>query len=130
MRVVSGMVVTELHGRPVICPQDELSTFTAPRGQTCGEYMAPFFERGGAGYIVNNATSACEYCAYTAGEQFYLPLGLDFHHRWVDLGIFTAFIGSNLILLFLGVGTFRSCVSGVPWMEFSFFLKKYYTRIH
>ena len=102
-RLVGGMVVTELQGRSVVCTPAELNKFNAPSGQNCGDYMAPFFERGGAGYIVNNATSACEYCAYKFGEQYYTPLELDYSNRWRDLGIYAAFIGSNLIFLFLGV---------------------------
>ncbi|CZR61096.1 protein SNQ2 [Phialocephala subalpina] len=101
-RLIGGMVVTELHGREVTCSTNELQHFSAPSGQTCGDYMGPFFERGGLGYIVNNATSACEYCAYKVGDQFYEALGLDFSNRWRDLGILIAFIGSNLVFLFLG----------------------------
>ncbi|KAK1060938.1 ATP-binding cassette transporter snq2 [Friedmanniomyces endolithicus] len=101
-RLISGLVATELHDLPVVCTQRELNRFTAPAGQSCGEYMASFFGAGGAGYIVDNATSACEYCAYKVGDQFYEPLGISFGHRWRDFGILTAFIGSNLILLFLG----------------------------
>ncbi|KAF7906308.1 hypothetical protein EAF00_000587 [Botryotinia globosa] len=100
-RLIGGMVVTELQGREVKCTSAELSRFTAPAGQTCGKYMENYFSSGGIGYIVNNATSACEYCAYKYGEQFYEPLALDFSNRWRDLGIFLAFIGSNLIILFL-----------------------------
>ena len=102
-RLIGGMVVTELHGRTVECTSHELQHFTAPVGQNCGEYMSAFFERGGAGYIVNNATQACEYCAYKVGDQFYNALELSFDNRWRDLGILAAFIGSNLIFLFLGV---------------------------
>ncbi|GAD91973.1 hypothetical protein CIMG_06623 [Paecilomyces variotii No. 5] len=101
-RLISGMVVTELHDRPVICKPAEYSTFSAPPGQTCGEYMRPFFERGGAGYLLNNATQTCEYCAYKVGDEFYRTFDMDFSHRWRDLGIFAAFIGSNLIFLFIG----------------------------
>ncbi|KAG9229650.1 putative ABC transporter G family member 11 [Amylocarpus encephaloides] len=101
-RLIGGMVVTELHDLPVICSPGELNDFTAPAGQTCGEYMTPFFERGGLGYIIDNATSACQYCAYKVGDQFYGALELSFDNRWRDLGIFVAFIGSNLIFLFLG----------------------------
>ncbi|KAE9377302.1 hypothetical protein N431DRAFT_436547 [Stipitochalara longipes BDJ] len=101
-RLIGGMVVTELHGRTVTCTSKELQHFTAPSGQTCGDYMANFFERGGHGYIVNNVTSACEYCAYKVGDQFYEGLGLSFGNRWRDLGILAAFVGSNLCLLFLG----------------------------
>ena len=102
-RLIGGMVVTELAGREVVCSQRELNPFSAPEGMNCGEYMQPFFERGGLGYLVSNVTNTCEYCAYKVGEQFYEGLGLEFDHRWRDLGIFIAFIASNLVLLFLGV---------------------------
>lgn len=113
-RLIGGMIVTELYGRPVDCTDRELNRFTAPPGQTCGEYMTPFFERGGPGYIVNNATSSCAYCAYKTGEQFYEPFGLSFDHRWRDLGILLSFIGSNLVILFIGVSstTAHECVTG------------------
>nr|OQO25009.1 hypothetical protein B0A51_06858 [Rachicladosporium sp. CCFEE 5018] len=101
-RLISGLVSTELHQLPVTCTQAELNTFTAPTGQSCGDYMQNFFASGGAGYIVNNATSACEYCAYKVGDQFYEPIGISFDTCWRDVGILIAFIGSNLFFLFLG----------------------------
>lgn len=102
-RLISGMTVTELHGRNVICNPSEYNHFNAPGNQTCGEYMQPFFERGGAGYLLDNATQACEYCAYKIGDQFYATFQMSFDDRWRDLGIFIAFVGSNLIILFLAV---------------------------
>lgn len=104
-RLISGMVVTELHDLPVTCTDVELNTFTAPAGQMCGDYMKNFFENGGPGYIVNNATNACEYCAYKVGDQFYNALQISFDDRWRDLGIFCVFIVSNLVFLFLGVSS-------------------------
>jgi hypothetical protein len=101
-RLISGLVSTELHGLPVTCTQSELNLFSAPPGQTCGDYMSSFFASGGAGYITNNATSDCSYCAYSVGDQFYEPLSISFDTRWRDLGILIAFCGSNLIFLFLG----------------------------
>ncbi|KAJ5182549.1 hypothetical protein N7492_000165 [Penicillium capsulatum] len=99
-RLIGGMVVTELHGRDVQCTNVEYNRFPAPGNETCGEYMQPFFERGGNGYLLDNATQACEYCAYKVGDQFYKAFSMDFDHRWRDLGIFVAFVGSNLIILF------------------------------
>ncbi|KAH7383618.1 ABC-2 type transporter-domain-containing protein [Cadophora sp. MPI-SDFR-AT-0126] len=101
-RLIGGMVVTELHDREVTCSASELQRFSAPGGQNCGEYMTDFFKAGGPGYIVSNVTDACEYCAYKVGDQFYSGLGFEFSNRWRDLGILIAFIGSNLVLLFLG----------------------------
>ncbi|KGO50638.1 CDR ABC transporter [Penicillium expansum] len=99
-RLIGGMVVTELQGRDVVCAESELNLFNAPDNLTCGEYMKPFFDRGGKGYIVDDAAQACKYCAYKVGEQFYATFGMSFDNRWRDLGIFAAFIVSNLIILF------------------------------
>ncbi|EOO02215.1 putative brefeldin a resistance protein [Phaeoacremonium minimum UCRPA7] len=100
-RLIGGMVTTALHKLAVVCKPAELNSFTAPSGQTCGEYMENFFARGGPGYIVDNTTSDCQYCAYSVGDEFYEPLGLTFDNRWRDLGIFLSFVGSNIIILFL-----------------------------
>jgi ATP-binding cassette, subfamily G (WHITE), member 2, SNQ2 len=99
-RLVGGMVSTELHDRVVECRPSEFNVFTAPEGQSCGEYMASFFETGGPGYLRDNVTSVCEYCAYKVGDEFYEPFGFSFDHRWRDLGILAGFVGTNLIILF------------------------------
>ncbi|KAF7548958.1 hypothetical protein G7Z17_g6710 [Cylindrodendrum hubeiense] len=100
-RLISGMVTTGLHDLPVVCKQSEYNVFTAPDGMNCGEYMQPFFERGGSGYLASNITQNCEYCAYKVGDEFYAAFNLSFDNRWRDLGIFAAFVGSNLIILVL-----------------------------
>lgn len=64
--------------------------------------MRDFFAAGGPGYITDNATSECSYCAYSVGDEFYEPLGISFGTRWRDFGILLAFVGSNLVFLFLG----------------------------
>lgn len=102
-RLIGGMVTTALHELPVVCKPSELNPFTAPPNTTCGEYMAPFFERGGSGYLVSNDTRDCEYCAYKVGDEFYSAFNLSFDHRWRDLGIYCAFVGSNLVVLLLAV---------------------------
>ncbi|KAF2742194.1 ABC transporter CDR4 [Sporormia fimetaria CBS 119925] len=100
-RLIGGMVVTELHDVPVKCTSGEYNRFTAPSGEDCGSYMSNFFSSGAPGYILNNATDMCEYCAFKVGDEFFKPLGYEFSNRWRDLGIFAAFIASNLIILFL-----------------------------
>ncbi|KXJ85093.1 hypothetical protein Micbo1qcDRAFT_169666 [Microdochium bolleyi] len=88
-RLIGGTVTTALEGVEVVC------------GSSYGEYMAPYFSSGGLGYITNNATSAYEFCAYKVGNQFYEPLSFSFDNRWRDLGIYVAFIFSNIAILFL-----------------------------
>jgi len=100
-RLIGGMVVTELHGKSVVCKESEYNTFTIPANTTCGSYTTDFMRRA-PGYIRDlSATDICQYCAYKLGDEFYTPLGLSYDHRWRDMGIFIAFCGSNLILLFL-----------------------------
>ncbi|KAI0004345.1 ABC-2 type transporter-domain-containing protein [Xylariaceae sp. FL0662B] len=99
-RLIGGTVTTALDSLKVNCLPQEMNVFSAPEGQNCGEYMKDFFDAGGLGYLADNATSACQYCAYKVGNQFYEPLGFTFANRWRDLGIFLAFVGSNLIILF------------------------------
>lgn len=103
-RLIGGTVSTALDSLPVICAPSELNSFVPPADQTCGEYMSAFFARGGPGYVVDpNATDVCDYCAFSVGNQFFEPLGFRFANRWRDFGILTAFIGSNLVILFLAV---------------------------
>lgn len=105
-RLVSGSITTELYNRSVTCKSSEYNTLLSPPGQNCGEYMSSFFEGGNPGYILDNATDVCQYCAYKIGNEFYEQFRIDFKDRWRDLGILAAFVGSNLILLFLGVGLY------------------------
>ncbi|KAF1363598.1 hypothetical protein EJ07DRAFT_101881 [Lizonia empirigonia] len=100
-RLIGGMVVTELHNLPVKCTSSEFNQFRAPQGQTCGEYMSDFFANGAPGYLLGEAANVCNYCAYKIGDEFYNPLGYSFSNRWRDLGIFIAFIFSNLAILFV-----------------------------
>ena len=108
-RLISGAVSTALHKLPVICKSGELNRFTAPDNMNCGEYMQPFFDNGGPGYLVSNSTQDCEYCAFKVGDEFYAPLNISYGLRWRDLGIFMAFVGSNLIILFLAVSSPPCC---------------------
>jgi ATP-binding cassette subfamily G (WHITE) protein 2 (SNQ2) len=107
-RLVGGFLVTELHGRTINCRQSELQNYTAPANQTCGEYMTTFFNSGGPGYLVNNLTSDCQYCAFRTGSDFYGPLGYKFEKRWEDLGRLAVYIGSSLIILLIAVSWLRA----------------------
>lgn len=79
--------------------QSEFRTFDPPSGQQCLAYAQSYINSVG-GYINNpNATSACEYCTYATGEDFYRPLGISFDNRWRDLGIFIAFLVFNIFVV-------------------------------
>lgn len=77
----------------------EFSTFNPPSGQQCYQYAQNYLNSVG-GYINNpNATTACQYCAYATGEDFYNTIGISFDDRWRDLGIFIAFLAFNVIVV-------------------------------
>lgn len=114
-RLIGGMVTTALHELPVRCQPHEFNVFTAPNGTSCAQYMEPFFSRGGSGYLAGNDTSDCLYCAYSVGDEFFKSLDMSFSNRWRDLGIYIAFIGSNLVILFAAVSTpFALCQTCLP----------------
>jgi ATP-binding cassette, subfamily G (WHITE), member 2, SNQ2 len=100
-RLIAGMMSTELHDLRIQCAPNEFSIFHPPTNQTCYEYAATYLESA-IGYIANpNATSDCEYCQFKVGDGYLSTLEFSWSARWMELGIFAAFIGSNLIILAL-----------------------------
>ncbi|KAF8305589.1 hypothetical protein DL93DRAFT_2172546 [Clavulina sp. PMI_390] len=97
-RLISGLIVNEMHGLQVQCTSSEFSVFNPPSGQQCYDYAQSYISSVG-GYINNpNATSACEYCAYASGDEFYKAINISFGNRWRDIGIFIGFVAFNIIL--------------------------------
>ncbi|TFK42022.1 pleiotropic drug resistance ABC transporter [Crucibulum laeve] len=97
-RTLAAMVSTELHGLIIRCKPDEFAIFDPPSGQTCGDWASSFADTVG-GYIDNTSdTSACRYCQYKVGDEFYTPLNISFDERWRDAFILFAFVVFNLIV--------------------------------
>ncbi|KAH9470565.1 hypothetical protein Pst134EA_007812 [Puccinia striiformis f. sp. tritici] len=98
-RIISGLLVNELHEMPVVCKQPEFSVFQAPAGQTCGQWTEKFISSRG-GYLENpNSTTDCRYCQFSKGDQFYKSLNLSFSNRWRDLGILVLFVIFNFFVM-------------------------------
>ncbi|KAF9099132.1 hypothetical protein BGX23_003725 [Mortierella sp. AD031] len=101
--VIEGLVAAQLYNVPVICESDEYSIFNPPLGQTCKEYAAEFLKTA-SGYIHNeNATSGCEYCTYSAGQDFYHGLSMDYANRWRNVGIMFIYLAVNVVLVVVGI---------------------------
>ncbi|KAI8981169.1 ABC-2 type transporter-domain-containing protein [Trametes punicea] len=97
-RLMSAIVSTELHGLTITCHPDEFIIFNPPSGQTCNQWAQEFVD-GFGGYIANpNDTSACQYCQYSVGDQFFLPLNIRYDNRWRDAWILFAFTVFNFIV--------------------------------
>ncbi|KAI6015643.1 pleiotropic drug resistance ABC transporter [Pisolithus marmoratus] len=96
-RMLSAMLSTELHGLPIVCASDEFSVFNPPSNQTCFEWAGEFVSSFG-GYLNNpNATSACQYCQYKVGDEYFTPLNISFSNRWRDVFILFAYFVFNIV---------------------------------
>ncbi|KAL9476207.1 hypothetical protein ACSS6W_006048 [Trichoderma asperelloides] len=93
---VAGIVATELHGRPIVCSENELSIFNPPSGQTCGEYLAPFLQQA-PGQLQNpSATDQCRYCQLSNADQYLAESRIYWSDRWRNYGIVWAYIVFNI----------------------------------
>jgi ATP-binding cassette, subfamily G (WHITE), member 2, PDR len=95
--VVGGLAGTTLHGRQVRCADNELANFNPPSGSTCKEYLAPYFKAGAPGQLYNpSATSNCQYCPVSNGDQFLAGSEIFWNQRWRNFGLGWAYIGFNI----------------------------------
>lgn len=96
-RMLSAMLSTELHGLPIVCASDEFAVFNPPTSQTCFEWAGEFVDAFG-GYLNNpNATTACQYCQYKVGDEYFTPLNISFSNRWRDVFILFAYFVFNIL---------------------------------
>ncbi|WKT43317.1 hypothetical protein QSH57_008153 [Fusarium oxysporum f. sp. vasinfectum] len=104
---IGGILAATLDGTPVECSSEETAKFDAPPGQTCQEYAGAFADSAG-GYLLNpNATSACEFCPMSSGNDYLASLNIDASDKWRDFGIFLAFCVSNWMLVYFFIYTVR-----------------------
>ncbi|CAG8053829.1 unnamed protein product [Penicillium salamii] len=102
MRYFFGATVgTVLHDVPVACKPSELTLFEPPTNQTCGAYASSFLETA-SGYLVNpSATQACEYCQYSAGDNYTATLDYAYGEHWWNWAVFLGFCITNILLLYI-----------------------------
>lgn len=94
---VGGLAATVLHGRPVRCARNELAIFNPPSGATCAEYLRRYFELGAPGQLYNpSATSNCEYCSLSSGDQFLAGSEIRWSQRWRNFCIGWGYIAFNI----------------------------------
>lgn len=107
--LVEGFITNALEGVKVICGEKDFIKIKAPSGQSCGEYMANFFDNGGLGYIANpNSTDFCNYCQYSVGNEYYEErIGWHFSNRWRNFGILWLYTIFNVFMFILFAYLFR-----------------------
>ncbi|KAG7293979.1 hypothetical protein NEMBOFW57_004040 [Staphylotrichum longicolle] len=87
---IGGITSTMLHGRPVVCSEDETLIFNPPPNMTCGTYLAA----GQAPGTLQNpsAVEACRYCPISVADQFLASVNIFWSQRWRNFGIMWAYV--------------------------------------
>ena len=89
--LVGGLFGPIIWDVKVECHLSELTSFNAPDGQTCGQYMADFLSEN-AGYITDSdATGSCSYCPYSTGADYARTFNLnEEYYGWRDVSIWSS----------------------------------------
>ncbi|KAF2832028.1 ABC transporter-like protein [Ophiobolus disseminans] len=104
---IGGVLSATLDGIPVQCQSTETAVFNVPQGQTCSSYAAEFVSQS-PGYLLNpDATSGCQYCPYSLGNDFLATININADDKWRDFGIFLAFCCSNWALVYFFIWSVR-----------------------
>lgn len=83
--LVGGLLGEVLWDVEVRCDPSELVRFSAPVGQTCGEYMAAFLAEK-PGYLVDGNATMCEFCQYSTGADYARTFNLkERYYSWRDV---------------------------------------------
>ncbi|OAL21411.1 hypothetical protein AYO20_11376 [Fonsecaea nubica] len=93
--LVEGLLSVGIAHAPVVCAANEYLHFTAPAGQTCGQYLGPFIEQAG-GYLLDSDTTQCQFCTVNSTDTFLSLVSISFDHRWRDFGILFVYIAFNV----------------------------------
>ncbi|KIX92790.1 uncharacterized protein Z520_11453 [Fonsecaea multimorphosa CBS 102226] len=95
--LIGGWAGTGLANRAVVCAKNELAVFDPPTGQTCGQYLSAYLEKGAPGSLLNpSATASCEYCPIRNANQFLETSWIQPSDKYRNLGILFAYIAFNV----------------------------------
>lgn len=104
---IAGIVATEVHGRPIVCSSSEVSVFSPPSGQTCGQYLAAYLQQAPGTLQNPDATVDCRYCALSNADQFIAASNIYWSEQWRNYGIVWVFIVFNACVAVLTYWAFR-----------------------
>jgi len=104
---IGGVLAATLHNIPVRCTIEETARFNPPPGQTCNAYAGAYATSAG-GYLLNpGASTDCQYCQYSSGDQYLASLNIHADEKWRDFGIFLIFVFSNWFLVYFFIWSVR-----------------------
>ncbi|KAL1957338.1 hypothetical protein VTO42DRAFT_6127 [Malbranchea cinnamomea] len=96
--LVSAMLSTGISGTTVTCEEVEYLHFDPPANLTCGEYMGPFIESVGAGYLRDaEATANCQFCTMSHTDAFLATVSSNYDDAWRNFGLMWVYIAFNIV---------------------------------
>jgi ATP-binding cassette subfamily G (WHITE) protein 2 (SNQ2) len=86
--LVGGLFGEVIWDVKVKCEASEFVKFTAPSGQTCGQYMADFLAAQ-TGYLLDgDSTGTCSFCQYSQGADYAKTFNLkEKYYSWRDVSV-------------------------------------------
>lgn len=91
--LIDALLSTGVANVDIRCSNTELVTFTPPQGLTCGQYMTPYLNVAGTGYLTDpSATDECHFCQFSYTNDFLATVSSKYYRRWRNYGIFICFI--------------------------------------
>nr|QFR37219.1 ABC transporter [Cyberlindnera americana] len=95
---IEAFLTNAVANTDVVCEAAEFKTLVPPSGSTCAEFFSDYLTAAGTGYLSDpSSTTSCSLCSISTTNDFLASLGLAYHKRWRDVGIFIAFIFFNAI---------------------------------
>lgn len=77
----------------VVCSEKELLTMIPPNGTTCSEYMDPYIQSSGTGYLVDGSSNTeCHFCRFSYTNDYLATVSSSYSRRWRNYGIFSSYI--------------------------------------
>lgn len=97
--LVGGLLTEVLWDVKVQCNPSEYLQFSAPAGQSCGDYMSDFLSAN-PGYLLDaNATGTCSFCEYSTGADYAKTFNkLERYYGWRDVSYLSLFLYTRVLM--------------------------------
>lgn len=104
---IRGVLGRTMHNIPVECTISETARFDTPNGQTCESYAGAYARQAGGRLLNPGATTDCQYCPFSSGDDYLRTLNIDPSQTWQDFGIFLVFVFINYALVYFFIWSVR-----------------------
>jgi ATP-binding cassette subfamily G (WHITE) protein 2 (PDR) len=94
--LASAMLSVGVANTKLVCAANEFLSFSAPSGQTCGDFMKSYISSSG-GYLEDpSATGNCSFCQVSSTNTFLASVNANYSERWRNFGIMWVYVGFNI----------------------------------